>query len=126
MKTFTVLSCFRCSPSPAALPPTDVAVVQEGVAAINVSWTPPSPLGDTTGYRIHYTNGGGSSGSQTVDGGSTNTYLLTDLLRQATYTLSITVTSEHLRSTTLTVRDPIKLGELSERVIVADIYPSVL
>ena len=126
MKTFTVLSCFRCSLSPAASPPTDVSAVQEGVAAMNVSWTPPSPLGATTGYRIHYTNGGGSSVSQTVSGGSTNTYLLTDLLRQATYTLSITATSEHLSSTTLTVRDPIKLGELSESVIAADIYPSVL
>ena len=103
-----------------------MSAVQEGVAAMNVSWTPPSPLGDTTGYRIHYTNGGGSSGSQTVSGGSTNTYLLTDLLRQATYTLSITAISEHLPSTTVNVGDPIKLGELSESVIAADIYPSVL
>ena len=88
-----------------------MAAVQEGVAAMNVSWTPPSPLGDTTGYRIHYTNGGGSSSSQTVSGGSTNTYLLTDLLWQATYTLSITAISEHLPSTTVNVGDPIKLGE---------------
>ena len=103
-----------------------MTAVQEGEAAINVSWTPPSPLGDTTGYRIHYTTGGGSSGSQTVSGGSTNTFLVTGLLRQATYTISITATSEHLSSTTLTVRDPIKLGELSESVIAADIYHSVL
>ena len=81
------------------------------MAAINVSWTPPSPLGDTTGYRIHYTNGGGSSGSLTVSGGSTNTNLLTDLLRQAIYTLSITAISEHLPSTTVNVGDTIKLGE---------------
>ena len=101
-----------------------MTAVQEGEAAINVSWTPPSPLGDTTGYRIHYT--GGSSGSEDVSGGSTNTFLVTGLLRQATYTISITATSEHLSSATLTVRDPIKLGELSESVIAADIYHSVL
>ena len=101
-----------------------MTAVQEGEAAINVSWTPPSPLGDTTGYRIHYS--GGSSGREDVSGGSTNTFLVTGLLRQATYTISITATSEHLSSTTLTVRDPIKLGELSESVIAADIYHSVL
>ena len=101
-----------------------MSAVQEGEAAINVSWTPPSPLGDTTGYRIHYT--GGSSGSEDVSGGSTNTFLVTGLLRQATYTLSITAISEHLPSTTVNVGDPIKLGELSESVIAADIYPSVL
>ena len=88
-----------------------MAGVQDGLSSIRVTWTPPSPLGDTTGYRIHYTNGGGSSGSQTVSGGSTNTNLLTDLLRQATYTLSITAISEHLPSTTVNVGDPIKLGE---------------
>ena len=101
-----------------------MTAVQEDEAAINVSWTPPSPLGDTTGYRIHYS--GGSRGSEDVSDGSTNTFLVTGLLRQATYTISITATSEHLSSTTLTVRDPIKLGELSESVIAADIYHSVL
>ena len=116
MKTFTVLRCFRCSLSPAALPPTDVAGAQDGLSSIRVTWTPPSPLGDTTGYRIHYTNGGGSSGSVNISDGITNTYTLSGLLRQATYTLSITSISEHLSSTTLTV-DPIKLGEFNTMVL---------
>ena len=117
MKTFTVLRCFRCSLSPAALPPTDVAGVQDGLTSIRVTWTPPSPPGDTTGYRIHYsTNGGGSSGSVNISDGITNTYTLTGLLRQATYTIFITATSEHLSSTTLTV-DPIKLGEFNTMVL---------
>ena len=93
-----------------------MAGVQDGLSSIRVTWTPPSPLGDTTGYRIHYTNGGGSSGSVNVSDGTMNTYTLTGLLRQATYTLSITATSEHLSSTTLTV-DPIKLGEFNTMVL---------
>ena len=68
-----------------------------------------STADSSTGYRIDYIIGGGSSGSQTVSGGSTKTFLVTGLLRQATYTLSVTATSEHLFSTTLTV-DPIKLS----------------
>ena len=93
-----------------------MAGVQDGLSSIRVTWTPPSPLGDTTGYRIHYTNGGGSSVSVNISGGTMNTYTLTGLLRQATYTISITATSEHLSSTTLTV-DPIKLGEFNTMVL---------
>ena len=91
-----------------------MAGVQDGLSSIRVTWTPPSPLGDTTGYRIHYTNGRGSSGSVNISDGITNIYTLTGLLRQATYTLSITATSEHLSSTTLSVGDPIKLSELMQ------------
>ena len=116
MKTFTVLSCFCCSLSPAALPPTDVAGVQDGLSSIRVTWTPPSPLGDTTGYRIDYINGGGSTVSVNISDGTMKTYTLSGLLRQDTYTLSITATSEHLSSTTLSV-DPIKLGEFNTIVL---------
>ena len=42
----------------AASPPTDVTAVQDGPTSIRVTWTPPSPLGDTTGYRISFTGGG--------------------------------------------------------------------
>ena len=53
--------------------------VQSGPTSIRVTWTPPSPLGDTTGYRLDYTNGGGISGSVYISGGSTNSYTLTGL-----------------------------------------------
>ena len=70
--------------------------VQEGPTAIRVSWTPPTPLGDTTGYRIYYS--GGSSGSVDVSGGSTDNRLLTGLQNGASYTISIVGTSEHFFS----------------------------
>ena len=77
-------------------PPTDVTAVQDGPTSITVTWTPPSPLGGTTGYRISYT--GGSSGSETVSGGGINSYTLTGLTNGETYTISIVATSSGLSS----------------------------
>ena len=68
--------------------------VQEGTTSVRVSWSPPSPLGDTTGYRISYS--GGSSGSVDVSDGSTNTHTLAGLVNGASYTISILGTSLHL------------------------------
>ena len=90
-----------------------MTAVQDGVTAINISWTPPSPLGDTTGYRIDYTGGGSSSASVDVSGGDTNTFLVTGLMKEDTYTISITATSQHLPSITVKIGSPIKLGEFS-------------
>ena len=81
---------------PGASPPTDVVAVQDGVTAINVSWTPSSPLGYTTGYQIDYTSGEGSDGSVDVNGGNIKSFLVTGLIREATYIISITATSEYL------------------------------
>ena len=72
--------------------------VQNDGTSVLLTWTPPSPLGDTTGYMIDYTTGGGSSDSQTVSGGSTNSYTLMDLTSGATYTITIVGTSEHVSS----------------------------
>ena len=73
----------------AASPPSGVTAVQDGPTSIMVSWTPPSPLGDTSGYRIYYTRAGGSSGSVDVDGGNTNSHTLMGLTNGETYTISI-------------------------------------
>ena len=81
---------------PVASAPTSVMAVQEGLTSIQVSWSPPTPLGDTTGYRIYYS--GGSSGSANVGGGSTDNYLLTDLQNGEKYTVSIVVISQHFFS----------------------------
>ena len=70
--------------------------VQEGLTSVRVSWSPPSPLGDITGYRISYS--GGSSGSVDVSDGSTDNYTLTGLVNGAGYTISIVATSLHLPS----------------------------
>ena len=66
-----------------------------------MSWSPPDPLGDTTEYRIDYTDGS-SSDSLTVDGGSTDSHTLTGLQNGATYTISIIATSQHLPSESVT------------------------
>ena len=75
---------------PVASAPTNVMAVQEGLTSIRVSWTPSS---DATGYTISYT-GGGSSDSVTVSGGSTDNYLLTGLVVEASYTISIVATQQ--------------------------------
>ena len=83
------LLCIKISNYKGASPPSDVTAVQDGPTSIRVSWTPPSPLGDTTGYRISYTGGG----SVDVYGGNTNSHTLTGLTNGQTYTISIMSTS---------------------------------
>ena len=90
---------------PVASAPTNMMAVQEGPTSIRVSWSPPTPLGDTTGYRIYYS--GSSSGSEDVSDGSTDNYLLTGLQNGESYTISIvagaTTSSQLLPSDTVTV-----------------------
>ena len=81
--------------------------VQEGLTSVRVSWSPPSPLGNTTGYRISYS--GGSSGSEDVSDGSTSTRTLTGLQNGASYTIFIMGTSQLLPSNVVDV--DIGLGE---------------
>ena len=82
---------------PAASAPSNLMAVQEGLTSVRVSWSPPSPLGDTTGYRISY-SGGSSSGSVDISDGSTDNSLLTGLENGASYNISIVGTSQHLPS----------------------------
>ena len=98
------------SPSPVASAPTNLKAVQEGLTGIQVSWTPPTPLGDTTGYKIYYS--GGSSGSVDVSGGLTDNRTLTGLQNRASYTISIVGTSEHLPSDSVDYQNSITLSEL--------------
>ena len=81
--------------------------VQESPTSVRVSWSPPSPLWDTTGYRISYS--GGSSGSVDVSDGSTSIHTLTGLENGASYTISIVGASLHLPSEVVEV--DIGLGE---------------
>ena len=70
--------------------------VQSDGTSVLLTWTPPDPLRDTTGYTISYT--GGSSGSEPVSGGDTNSHTLTGLLRGDMYDISIVGTSDHISS----------------------------
>ena len=84
-----------------ASPPTNLTAVQTGPTSIDVSWTPPTPLGDTTGYIIYYTNDDSGSVNVTIDNSSTVAHTLTDLQNGETYTISIIATSQHLPSETV-------------------------
>ena len=86
-----------------------MTAVQDGVTSILVTWTPSS---GATGYRIDY-SGGGSSGSETVSGGATNSYTLTGLTNGGTYTISIVATSNIPPSETVTVGMAVALGKSS-------------
>ena len=86
----------------------NLMAVQEGPTSIRVSWSPPTPLGDTNGYRIYYS--GGSSGSVNISDGSTDNYLLTGLQNGDTYNISIVTVSQHFTSNAAIVLD-ITLGK---------------
>ena len=74
-----------------------MTAVQNGPTSITVTWTPPDPLGDTTGYTISYT-GGGSNDETTVSGGNTMSHTQTGLTNGQTYTISIVTPSSALSS----------------------------
>ena len=82
--------------------------VQEG-PSIRVSWNPPTPLEDTTGYRIYYS--GGSSGSEDISNGSADNYLLTGLQNGESYDISLVATSQHLPSESIAADMEVMLGE---------------
>ena len=95
----------------AASPPSGVTKVQDGPTSIRVSWTPPSPLGDTSGYRIYYTRAGSSSDSVDIDGGNTNIRTLMSLTNGETYTISIVGTSSS--SSTVLPSPPVTAGDVA-------------
>ena len=88
------------------------SVIGKDSSSIHFTWTPPSPLGDTTGYRISYTTGGGVSDSVYVSGGSTDNYTLTGLGSGEVYNISIVGTSEHFFSESVVWDTVILPGEL--------------
>ena len=86
---------YICIP-PVASAPTNLMAVQEGLTSIRVSWSPPTPLGDTTGYRIYYTSTRNGSRSVDVSGGSQRNYLLTGLKNGDIFDISVVATPQHL------------------------------
>ena len=88
-----------------------MTAVQDGPTSIRVSWTPPSPLGDTSDYRIYYTRAGGSSDSVDVDGGNTNSRTLIGLINGETYTISVAGRSS--TSSTLLPSPPVSAGDVA-------------
>ena len=101
---------------PVASAPTNLTAVQEDPTGIQVSWTPPTPLGDTAGYRIYYS--GGSNGSVDVSGGSTDNYLVGSLQNGDNYTIRIVGISKHIFSEEVESSSSIPLSELLNLVSV--------
>ena len=86
-----------------------MTAVQDGPTSIRISWTPPSSLGDTTGYRIYYTGAGGSSDSADINGFS-NTHTLMELTNGEIYTISIVGRSSS--SATVLPSPPVPAGDV--------------
>ena len=94
---------------PVASVPTNLIAVQEGPTAIQVSWSPPTPLGDINGYRIYYS--GGTSGSEGVIDGPGNKHLLTGLQNGDSYAISLVATSKYYLPSENTTAVMVMLGE---------------
>ena len=72
--------------------------VQSNFTSILLMWVPPSPLGDTTGYRISYNAVGGSRNSVNISDGDTSNHTLSDLEKGKEYNISIIGMSAHFFS----------------------------
>ena len=82
-----------------AFPPTNLTYeVQDDFTGILLMWVPPSPLGDTTGYRISYNAVGDSSKSVNINDANTSEYTLSGLEKQKEYNISIVGTSDGFSS----------------------------
>ena len=82
-----------------ASPPTNLTYeVQSNFTSILLMWVPPSPLGDTTGYRISYNAVEDSSNSVNISDGDTSNHTLSGLERGEMYNISIFGTSDHFFS----------------------------
>ena len=88
-----------------------MTAVQTGPTNITVSWSPPTPLEDTTGYIIYYTSEDSDNSTIIVPGGNTMEQPLTGLTMGASYDISVVATSQHFPSEP--VEDDIRLGEYS-------------
>ena len=78
-------------------PPTNVTYVKESDTTLNVSWSPPTPLEDVTGYMIYYSGSDGRVGGVNISNGWTNSYLLTSFQTEVN-SVSIVALSQHLPS----------------------------
>ena len=63
-----------------------------------MSWSPPTPLEDVTGYVIYYSGSDGSGGCVNVSNGKTNSYLFSGVQTGVNYSVSIVALSQHLPS----------------------------
>ena len=80
-------------------------------------------MGDTSGYRIDYTNGR-DSGSRNINDGLRDEYVLFGLENGTTYNISILGTSNHFFSETITIT--VELIEEGDLIIIKIIMNCIL
>ena len=74
-------------------------ICQASATSVLIEWTPPNPLGDTTGYRVnYYTSTGGPLTSSPVLNTTTTSYTLTNVVDGRLYYISVEGVSEHYYS----------------------------
>ena len=83
--------------------PSELKVVQEDSTSVRLTWTPPSPLGDTTGYTILYSTGN-TTDNREISGGRVSEAELTGLEEGGNYSISLVGRSQHLPSEAVTAR----------------------
>ena len=76
-------------------------LIQTDATTIRVTWTPPSPLGSTTGYTVFYSSAE-SNEALDVREASTSEVELMNLAEGGSYSISLVARSQHLPSPTLT------------------------
>ena len=92
-------------PSIAPSPPSGVAVSQNGVGRVQVSWTPPPGEPTVTGYIIYYQQqDGGHTGSK-MAGATVTTATITGLITGASYFITMVAISSTLPSTATTAEN---------------------
>ena len=92
--------CVYCkSPPPAPNPPSGLTASQNGLDSALVSWTAPSGGAAVTGYTIYYQQEGGERSSVSF-GASATSATISGLIEGATYTITVTATSNTLSSIT--------------------------
>ena len=73
-------------------------VMQITETSVMVSWIQPTDSSGVTGYRIYYTENGGSMQFKDVSGASTNMDTISSLTTGSTYSITIVATSDGLPS----------------------------
>jgi hypothetical protein len=95
--------------------PQHISLVQNNESSINVTWDPPNPPGNTTGYKVFYRQGTMIK-NKTVTNASSTFTVLNDLQPGRTYNVSVAGLSDHLPSDIVT--SAIFLAALPRNIVV--------
>ena len=102
--------------------PDSLSLKQDGETTVIVSWTVPTPPGDTTGYRVYYTT---DNMIETSIDNNSSPITLTSLEPLNEYEISVVGLSEHFSSEPIT--SSIFLGQfMCDFIYILDICLNLL